>query len=241
MLKADYLKPETLLWAHDQPLTRKPLLIKGNKKTGIKGKYGYMYRTKGLASHDCPNATNTCKNACYAMFDHLFNLERLHGIAHEYSQLAHHNPDLLFDTLDQEIGRLLAIPRIRKAGLIIRIHESGDFVSAMHVRVYIWLADKYPSVKFFGYSRSFQTPAIAKALVELNTYPNAYVRESLDNERPIGTGLAVSSFFGDKVNEPVKAFKCIEQITKGTKNHIKCADCGLCWTQRSLNVIFKEH
>jgi hypothetical protein len=241
MLKSEYLNPETLIWAHAQPLSRKPLLLKGNSKTGTLGKFGYLYRTKGLAVHDCPNATDTCKNACYAMMDHLFNLKRGQGVAHEYSQLAHHNPELLFDTLDQEISHLLTIPRIRTKGLVVRIHESGDFVSAMHARVYVWLAAKYPQVTFFGYSRSFQTPEIARALVELNTYPNAYVRESLDNERPIGTGLAATSFFGDKVNEPVKSFKCIEQITKNTDNHIKCIDCGLCWTQSKLNVIFKEH
>lgn len=241
MIKSDYIEAATLAMAHGMPLTRKPLLIRGNKKTGTIGKYGYMYRTKGLAYHDCPNATQACVKACYAMLDHLFNLENGNGIAHEYSQLAHKNPDLLFHTLDIEIARLLALPRIRNKGLVIRIHESGDFVSAMHVRVYIWLAAKYPNVKFFGYSRSWRTPSIERALLELNTYKNAFIRESLDNDNHVLSGSVSGAFFGDKDKEPAKAFKCIEQITKGTANHIKCVDCGLCWTQRSLSVIFKEH
>lgn len=243
MLKADYIKHETLVNAHDKAVQSDMpnLLIKGNDKTGTLGKYGYMYRTKGLAIHDCINRTSICENACYAVMDHLFNLERGHGVAHYYSQLAHTDPLALFDKLDLEIADLLKKPRIRNKGLVIRIHEAADFLSAMHVRVYIWLAAKYPMVIFFGYSRSWQTESIAKALAELNTYDNAFVRESTDNERPIGKGLTSEAFFGDVDKEPTRSFKCVEQLTKGKDNHIKCIDCGLCWTRRSLNVVFKKH
>lgn len=242
MIKADYIKAETLEIAHNKARsTQTPsLLLKGNAKTGTLGKFGYMYRTKGLAIHDCPERTETCQNACYAVMDHLFNLERGNGAAHFYSNLAHNDPLSLFDKLDLEIADLLSNKRIRDKGLVIRIHESGDFVSRLHVRVYIWLADKYKDVTFFGYSRSWNKPSIAGALSELNALPNVNIRESIDNDRHVGTGRASLAFFGDKDKEPTRSFKCIEQLTKG-KDTIKCIDCGLCWTQRSLNVIFKEH
>ena len=243
MLKTDYIKQETLVNAHEKAVQNDMpnLLIKGNDKTGTLGKYGYMYRTKGLAIHDCPNRTNTCQNACYAVMDHLFNLERGHGVAHYYSQLAHTDPLALFDKLDLEIADLLKKPRIRNKGLVIRIHESGDFVSRMHVLAYAWLAAKYPTVTFFGYSRSWVDPKIGQALSELNALPNVNIRESLDNDRYVGTGLTSLAFFGDKDKEPTRSFKCVEQLTKGKDNHIKCIDCGLCWSQRSLNVVFKKH
>lgn len=238
MLKADYIKDDTIkmAWGLSDPDRIPDLLVAGNKKTGKHGKFGYMYRTKGLAIHDCPQSTAACRSACYAIMDHLFNLERGHGVAHHYSKLAHTDPMALYDKLDSEIQGLLKKKRIKRDGLVIRVHESADFVSRMHVKAYTFLASKYPSVIFFGYSRSWVDPKIGEALAELNQLPNVHIRESLDNDRHIGTGMTSLAFFGDKDKEPSRSFKCIEQL-----NDTKCIDCGLCWNQRSLNVIFKQH
>lgn len=242
MDKVTYVAPETLDMAHAMAANRSgdALLLEGNAKLGSFGKFGFMYRTKGLAIHDCLTRTSVCEAACYAVKDHLWNLHLDRGVSHVYSLLAHTDPCELYDRLDADIKTICTPARIR-AGIVIRIHESGDFVSRMHVRIYAWLAAKYPMIQFFGYSRAFADTGMRDALAELNSLPNVYIRESTDNERYVGCGDTAMAFFGDKDKQPVRAFTCVEQLTFGTNNYIQCVDCGLCWTQPKLNVIFIEH
>jgi hypothetical protein len=239
MKYADYIKPETKLFAHDLASKRSAdtkLILKGNEKTGYFGRFGYLMRTKGLPVHDCPQRTETCEKACYAIMDPLFNLAKNAGVGHIYSELAHSDPMALYDRLRTEIVGLLDSKRIQRSGLIIRIHEAGDFVSAIHVRIYHWLADEFPTVQFYGYSRGWTERQIGQALREINACPNVMIRESLDNDRHANSGDTIGAFFGDDSKAPSRFFKCIEQLV-GTK----CVDCGLCWTQRKTAVRFVEH
>jgi hypothetical protein len=239
MLKTDYVKDGTLAILHERVEDSDARLIQdGNNKTGKHGKFGTMFVTRGLPIWDCPNSTVACRKACYAIKFLLWNTEnsKLASMGAVYSKLAHNNTDKLYDRMDNELKALESIYR----KIVIRIHEAGDFVSYDHADVYLKLAIKYPDVHFFGYSRAFVNADILPVLNALNALPNVVIRESLDNERYTGTGDASLAFFGDKDKEPTRSFKCVEQLTKGD-NAIKCIDCGLCWTQRSLNVVFKKH
>jgi hypothetical protein len=232
MLKATYINPETLNAIHAGNIPHGNLLLVGNDKTGKRGRYGRMFRTRGLPVHDCNWKTSACASACYAVKPVLWNIDKGIDVGQEYSFLAHHDPCALYDRLHAEITQAVA----KHGTIVVRIHEAGDFVSRMHVRVYTWLASAFPTVTFYGYSRAFVDPTMAQALNELNAMPNVVVRESTDNDRPVGTGHAADAFFGNKDLEPKRAFKCIEQL-----NGTKCIDCGLCWTQAKLAVVFKKH
>lgn len=236
MRKVDYvaLDVETI---HAGNIPHGRLLLDGNDKTGNVGRYGRMYLTKGLPIKDCHWSTDSCREACYAVKGVLWNIDKGANVGQEYSFLAHHDPCALYDRLHSEIATVVA----KHNTVVIRIHEAGDFVSRMHVIVYQWLASAFPTVTFYGYSRAWVDPDMAQALNELNAMPNAMVRESTDNDRPVGTGHTSDAFFGDKHNEPKRSFKCVEQLTKNTANHMRCVDCGLCWTQPKLSVVFDEH
>jgi hypothetical protein len=215
--------------AHE--LRHTSLLKPGNAKTGTQGKYGSVRITKGLPIHDCPDATPACSKACYALkFATWGTLKQ--GNAGHYSRLAHENPEELHRLLRRDV---LATLIYEPEGFIVRIHEAGDFVNAAHAEVYLRLAVEFPTVTFFGYSRGWVNRAIAPVLVAMNGLLNANLRESLDRDRPVGTGNAPVAFYGPRELEPADAFKCPEQL-----GGPKCGDCGLCW-RSPRPVVFKQH
>lgn len=237
MKKRDYITPATLAAIHDlsrqdeHELRHTSLLKPGNVKTGTHGKHGAMRLTKGLAVHDCPDATAACAKACYAIkFATWGTLKQ--GTAGHYSRLAHQDPEQLYQLLRRDLQAILIY---EPEGFTVRIHEAGDFVSAAHVEVYHRLAVEFATVRFFGYSRAWTNPGIAPALRQLNSLPNVTIRESVDRDRPDGTGFAALAYFGPKATEPARAFRCPEQL-----GGPKCADCGLCW-RVSVPVIFAQH
>ena len=238
MKRIDFILPTTLEAIHstadsaDHELRHTSLLKTGNAKTGTHGKHGAMRLTKGLPVHDCPDATPACSAACYAIkFSTWASLKQ--GVAGHYSRLAHNEPERLYQLLHRDLQAALAY---EPDGFILRIHEAGDFVNAAHANVYHRLAEAFETVQFYGYSRGWVNPAIAPVLIALNELPNVAIRESLDRDRHVGTGLAPVAYFGPDELAPQRAFKCPEQLPNGPK----CVDCGLCW-RVDRPVIFRQH
>lgn len=237
-------------WAEAQELANDyaaypQFLVEGNTKTGVLGKYGLLFRTKGVPVVDCFGATDVCKRVCYALVsDTLWNIDKNtpgHTMPWVYSWLAHNDPVQLYLALTFQLEKL--VNRYASVPLIIRIHEAGDLVSAAHLLAYIRLAQAFPAVTFFGYTRSFVQPEV------LETYrthradtPNLSLRQSTDDDRPESVDESIpAAFFGHVANQPKKRFVCAEQLTRHTDNHLKCVDCGLCWTQPKVDVVFMEH
>lgn len=237
MKKAEFIKPTTLEAIHTlaeadaADLRRDALLQKGNGKTGTEGKYGAVRLTKGLPVHDCFWRTKVCEQVCYAIkFSTWGTLKQ--GMAGHYSRLAHQDCESLYAYLERDIRAALVY---EPDGFLIRIHEAGDFVSFAHIQVYHRLAEQFPNVQFWSYSRAWVDPTMAIALQAINELPNVVIRESLDASRPEGTGLAPVAYFGPKELEPKGGFRCPEQL-----GGPKCSDCGLCW-RVNKPVIFKQH
>ena len=237
MKKTDFIQPATMAAIHDlshaddAELRYRPLLKTGNDKTGTHGRYGAVRITKGLPIHDCPDATPECRRVCYAVKFATWASKK-QGVAGHYSRLAHEDPERLYQLLRRDVQATMVY---EPDGFLLRIHEAGDFVSAVHAKVYDRLARESPTVTFFGYSRAWVNQAIAAVLTRMNDLPNVSIRESLDRDRPRGTGLAPLAYFGPDAFEPARAFKCPEQL-----GGPKCADCGLCW-RVSVPVVFRQH
>ena len=237
MKRHDFSQPATvaaihaLSREHDHELRHTSLLKAGNSKTGTQGNYGAVRITKGLPVHDCPDATPACSRACYALkFATWGTLKQ--GIAGHYSRLAHEDPERLYQLLRRDVQATLVY---EPDGFLLRVHEAGDFVSPAHAAVYVRLAAEYPAVTFFGYSRAWTNQSIVPHLITLNELPNVTIRESIDESRPTGTGLAPVAYFGPKEMEPAGPFRCPEQL-----GGPKCADCGLCW-RVNRPVVFQQH
>lgn len=237
MKRHDFIQPTTLAAIHDLALENAhelrytSLLKPGNSKTGTHGRYGAMRLTKGLPIHDCPDRTPACSTACYAIKFATWGTMR-QGIAGHYSHLAHEDTPELYRLLRRDA---LATIIYEPEGFTVRVHEAGDFVSAAHAQVYLALARDFPTVRWFGYSRAWVNAAIAPVLVAMNELLNVAIRESIDHDRPIGTGLAPVAYFGPRELAPARAFKCPEQL-----GGPKCADCGLCW-RVDRPVVFRQH
>jgi hypothetical protein len=59
-----------------------------------------------------------------------------------------------FDTaIGLEIEHLLKKAEKKGKNMAIRIHDSGDFFSKTYARQWLFLANKYPQVDFYGYTK----------------------------------------------------------------------------------------
>lgn len=236
-----------------------PLVIEGNTKTGIKGRFGRLVRTKGLPLHDCPFATKACAAVCYALIkDQLWNagkwdveadgvtpirLHAGHFVPRLYSYLARYKPRLLMIKLSRDLATLMA--KYPDEPFVFRIHEAGDIANLLHMEGYIHLARVFPAVVFYGYTRSFADPVILEAYLRAGL-PNLKLRQSTDEDfhERLHPDVA-QAFFGPKELEPARKFFCPEQITrKAAKTTggkiVTCIDCGGCW-KTSVDLVLNIH
>jgi len=167
----------------------------------------------------CPNCSD-CKDKCYA----LPSIKMYKNTRIKWAQnwhLAKFEPALLEDLINFQIHNELKLAEKQNKGLVFRIHESGDFFSSEYVELWIRIIKEHPTVKFYGYSKSWGYVEGLEELAELNNMNliNSYIDEHLN--------------FGDQdhikhlVNNH-EAFKC-----KGSASGdgIKCVkDCIYCVT-----------
>lgn len=242
-----FTQPETLAFihaigeTHTTAYTTRPLLLKGNTKTGDTGKKGLMRVTRGIPIHDCPNFSEACGRECYAIKYMIWNIGRSMDMGEHYSYLAHKKTAQLYGTLKRDIMVLKAYPM----PIVVRVHDAGDFVSVAHVRVYAKLAMEFPEVQFFGYTHSDMAGTIGRAILRMCKLPNVSFRESTDPSRPNASGKLPAAHYEPKptaaamkAKYPEGYFFCPEQLSGPN-----CINCGLCWNKRldHLAVVFKKH
>lgn len=248
--KEEYRRPSTLegLMDHAVGLSRLPALIKvGNSKLGQAGKRAHaLLVVSGLAVHDCPGRSPGCEG-CYAEgYRYMMQASKRHGSQWAYSYLARYDVDRLERTLRAELSAQLAsLPA--GSTVVMRIHEAGDFLSSDHASMWLDIAEDFPQVTFYGYSRSWTVNGIGSVLSAMNTLPNVVIRQSLDNvaAKDAHDGAAPVAFISGSFNKrwnkrevPYNkgAVVCPEQL-----GGPGCADCGICWTRPQLAVQFLRH
>jgi prepilin-type processing-associated H-X9-DG protein len=233
--------------AHAAGAASLPALMKaGNSKLGSAGKRAHLLLVvSGLAVHDCPGRTSGC-DGCYAeSFRYLHAASNKRGAQWAYSYLARTDTGCLERVIRAELAAHIAHMPLGSR-IVVRIHEAGDFLSPEHAAVWRDVAEDFPDVTFYGYSRSWNVPRIASVLAAMNTLENVIVRHSLDSaaDWQAHDGRAPVAFIDGRVSNRGKkhpvpynkgAVTCPAQ-TGGPG----CADCGICW-ERRLPVQFLRH
>jgi len=190
---------------------------------GIK-KVGEVF-TFSLPSHiTCPGMSIWCKKHCYA-----YRYER----RRPKCQKAYQNNFALTQNIDNFITTMIGIlPRIMPC---FRIHISGDFYSIEYIEAWQKICSAFPQTKFWTYSRSWNVSELLPSLNTLRTLPNVQIFASTDPTIRLPPEDWRIAFIETDLR--ANGLICLAQ----TKEKHSCLQCGYCFNQKDVNIIFKVH
>lgn len=140
----------------------------GNQKLGL------LVWTWSLPAGDtCPGKTQLCHRVCYALKGHFTT---------PAAQRAHQENRKLADSATFAAWMITEVQRCYAQ--VVRIHTAGDFFSAAYVRKWLQVVRGCPRTTFYCYTRSWGSPRILPALLELAGEPNLHLWFSCDNQSP---------------------------------------------------------
>jgi len=193
-------------------------LGEGNKKIGDVFSFSLPSRIT------CPGKSDWCHDHC-----NMLRLEKLRpNIRASYER------NFKLTQNQEHFCRIVTgvLPRILPC---VRLHVSGDFYSKKYIQSWIEICNAFPQTKFWAYTRSWIVPKLLPALEELRALPNVQLFASTDpsmREPPSDWRIAYVS------SDPhAKGILCPEQHGKVNS----CLDCGICFSGKKGNVIFKVH
>lgn len=205
------------------------LLTRGNRKLGPTV---YHFDLPAGPDASCPGASAYCAAVCYARHGYfLFSSVQAKYAAN--LELWRTDPNRLQSQLDHE---LRALP----AGTVIRLHTSGDFLSAGYVRMWARLATIHATLTFYAYTRSWVVSRIRQALEEFRSLPNVTLWASTDPTMLAAPEDWPTTRIVPTFDDAPGIAHCPEQTGK----RASCADCGLCWhpnLSRNARLAFKLH
>ena len=193
-------------------------LGEGNAKVGDAFTFSLPSKTT------CPGASPWCLKRCYA---------------HRYEQRRPkcrkaYAGNLTMTEDPEEFARKMigVLPRIMKT---FRIHVSGDFHSADYVRAWTRICRAFPQTRFWGYTRSWAVPHLAKDLAELRDLDNIQLFASTDPDMPLPPKGWRRAFV--QTDSRAAGILCSAQ----TQDKGNCQECGYCVRRRKGDVVFKVH
>ncbi|MFA5879913.1 MAG: hypothetical protein WC860_07035 [Candidatus Margulisiibacteriota bacterium] len=209
-------------------LTKNINLKIGNKKGGYtvqaftdNGKYSLSLGNKKLPEETlifnitpvstCPLATVFCKKSCYAL-----KAERLYPQV-KISRLNNFNQSKNDYFVNDMIDIIKAI-QDKKTVKYFRIHESGDFYNNLYWHKWVTIAQNFPDIVFYAYTKSFFIDASLKP-------KNFILLASIDTtseERFLKLYEVQKQFFD-------KTFTIIPKNQKAVCGQ-DCSTCNLCFT-----------
>jgi len=186
----------------------------------------------GLLPHiTCPGRTEFCKD-CYVKTTYRYkNVPRL--LARNTALLFELQKKKDWAGMDRSLEDMVRHSKGAKLGFF-RIHWSGDFFSQDYLASWFRVIEKFPTVKFWVYTRSFhldfsKKPGNLTIYASTDQYNAARARLFQVEE------LAAEAFSGEIVEQPVGMIGC-PHLDKKVKD---CATCGLC--MKSTSVFFRRH
>lgn len=190
------------------------LLTRGNRKLGPNV---WHFDLPAGPQATCPGASEYCAAVCYARKGHYtFGSVRTKYAANFEAWRT--EPAILEARLAGELD-------ILPAGAVVRLHTSGDFLSAAYVGMWMRLAEDHPSIRFYAYTRSWTVPNIRRTLERFRQLDNVTLWASHDpTMAPAPAGWPVTRIVADWSAAPAEAH-CPEQTGK----RASCSDCGLCF------------
>lgn len=190
------------------------LISKGNLKLGTLPSFSLPVIVT------CPGKTPFCDHYCY-------------GLKGQFTAVSikEKNDKRLDASLEDDFADII-VGEIRKAiAPAFRLHVIGDFYTRDYVEKWIEIAERLPTIIFFGSTRSWRCEFMDDALKRLRDLPNVYIKASVDvadNLEPLTCGWNIWSVEGEGVPCP-HDYGLVES----------CAKCKRCWTLKDFNVMFK--
>ena len=229
MRKADINKPAVTMYPNARrsiaELKTGALKLSKNNKIADKGKLpvvkkgkfkGYVIFTLTLEERA------TCPRECYH-WDNCYgnNMAFAHRIEHGQALEA---------KLREEVKELCSTYK----GVIIRLHILGDFYSVQYVELWQSLLCKYDNLAVWGYTGNARNSSIGLAIRSLTNFMGNRFAVRFSND--LTYKFAANSTERAK---PVKgrSFVCPEQ----TGDVTNCANCALCWSADTRQVLFMTH
>ena len=227
MKKADINKPAATMYPKSRRAVadcKSVLKQSKNKKLSKdklpvikKGKFkGYVIYTLTLEERA------TCPRYCYHWDD-------CYGNNMMFGHRIQHGPELEA-ALQKEVAELCGLYR----GVIIRLHVLGDFYSVQYVELWQSLLCKYDNLAVWGYTGNAKNSPIGLAIRSLTNFMGNRLAVRFSND--------LTHMFAANSTErakPVKgrSFVCPEQ----TGDVANCANCALCWSADTRQVLFMTH
>lgn len=202
-------------------------LVAGNRKLG---RSILHFDLPAGPEASCPGASEYCAAVCYARKGHY----TFPSVQDKYAaNLAALHSGALESALRLELDALVP-------STVIRLHTSGDFLSAAYVRMWQRLAASHPALIFYAYTRSWRVARMLPALESLRQLANFTLWASADPTMPNPpAGWPTTRIVATFADAPGIAH-CPEQTGK----RADCASCGLCFNPRlrpDARLAFKLH
>ncbi len=195
-------------------------LTNGNKKVKA-----WLFSLPPISS--CLNSKQ-CAKKCYAT-----KAYRMYPTARALWDM--NFEDALYDLpkLEKDLETQLTGIVKKSKNPVVRIHQSGDFISADYIKMWTRLADKFKTVVFYGYTKVDKI--FEEEIKELDALPNVNIIPSFlkGGHLNFGSRSYVLNMYLSK-----DAFIC--PATYYTDRTTRCGvECDYCFTQK--NVVFVEH
>lgn len=152
---------------------------------------------------------------------------------HRVKRFSHVDEAALTSAVDRDLARLHPANRRKPEGLVVRLHELGDFFSVSYVDWWAVALLRYPGLRVFGFTSWPPDSEIGAAVHAINAAEPDRWRVRFSARPDMGPHGAVVAFPG--LPEP-SGVRCPEQ----TGRTESCATCGLCWTM-DPPVVFAAH
>jgi hypothetical protein len=118
----------------------------------------------------------SCFKSCYANKSYI-QYPAVQNLWDDNFKLAQNDLDKLYFDLKSQC---IKISKQVKHKRVIRIHQSGDFISAEYVYLWLKLANEFNNILFYGYTKVLNhSPTLYNAITELNTLSNVNIISSL--------------------------------------------------------------
>jgi hypothetical protein len=205
------------------------IISRGNDKLGP---HPYHVNLPSVVS--CPGATSYCADkVCYTK-----HFVRYPNVARKYNS----NLELWETDPAEYEARIMRDLEKLPANKIhdFRWHVSGDIMDVPYARMIMRIAEYFPRINFWVYTRSYRIPEIATVLNTLETYDNVRVWYSTDPELPPVPDKLEARIFENEWDARAAGYAvCPEQV--GRKE--SCEDCRLCIdiTKDTFRLAFIRH
>lgn len=203
------------------------IITQGNKKLGKR-----VFHVNTASGESCPGLTSWCEKHCYTK-----KFKRFPTVVSKYAanlELWENDPGMFEATVRMDLAKL-------PDGSVFRWHVSGDIPDVRYADMIGRIANDFPSLRFFLYTRSYRVTELEAAIIDLETnYPNLKVWYSTDPSVPMQPDHRDARVFDDAAEAKTAGYVvCPEQ--SGRK--ASCSDCGLCFdiTKPTFKLAFVTH